>query len=167
MKKTKSFLVLAGLSTTLLLSGCAAAVMTTASTIEGSDGNAIVVSKPTTAITTISKVTVDTAGVDATETENTELSQSLQKEIIDELQVNNLWNPASTKGQTVEVIIRSVEEEVKGRAIYALINVKDTNGNTIYSFAYTEKSKGLRTISHVKEKFAENVANQILSAKNN
>lgn len=165
IQKKFQYLLTAGLlGSTMLLGGCAAAAMTAVGTAEGSEGTAIVVAPVTQNITSVKAVKVDATGVNQSESDNVELQNGLQAQITEALQSKNLWSPNDANGDTLEVTIRSVDQKVSGRAMYALINVKNTQGQVVYSFAYSEKSKGLRTISHVKSVFSENIVEQIVQA---
>ena len=136
--------------------------MTSAKTAEGSASYNVVVVPKTETITAIGKLTVDTSGLTNDDaSKKKDISDKITALLISELKKKGLYQPDNADAMEMTVTIRNMKRQVNERAVYAIVNVLNTKGEAVFSFAAVETSLGLRTIDYVEETFSESAVEEI------
>ncbi|MBC2603494.1 hypothetical protein [Puniceicoccus vermicola] len=146
----------------IMLSGCAAAVMTSAKTVKGSESNNVIIVEKTEPITAIREVTVDTSGLNKDDAEKQkDIADRVTSLLISNLEKKSLYQPKNEEAFTLTVTVRNMKQDVNERAVYAIVNILNAEKEAIFSFASVETSEGLRTINYIEETFAESAVAEI------
>jgi hypothetical protein len=144
-----------------LLTGCIGAavlgVQTAVGTAQGSDVITVVVTPKKHKITSINKIKIDLKKLKLDQKEDKEQYAQLNELLIASLKKNNLYEPDNSNGDTMEISISRVSDNINDTSVQAFVEVFDAKGDVIFSGVFMEIGKGLRQIDYVREQFVISV----------
>lgn len=162
MKKITLMLVAALISMCTLLSGCITAgiyaAQKTVATIDGSDMNIVTITEKQKDITAINKVVIDMQYLKLESQEKREQKADTYKLVTEALTENGLFQPNNKDGDKLTITVTNVTDSYADKSVQSYVTVYDSKGYQVLSVVYILTGKGLRRLSYVKEKFAEELA---------